>query len=300
MFVFETITGTIIILVVLRDVFHTLFHPGGNGNLSQRVMRIVWHLFRGFARGEPSRLQLAGPVAMIVIFAMWTVMLIVGWALVLWPFLPEEFSLPQDVNPANQGGFLDALYVSMVTLATLGYGDITPETDWLRLIVPVEALVGFALVTAAISWVISIYPVLSRRYSLARSITLMREAEAETGRRVLSLDPQMVENMLATYIASVITTRDDLNQHPITYYFQATDRRSALFLAAPSLLLLADEARDPACPPEIQLRGNMLRGALNDLADQLGEHCGTPEDAALDVAFRAYARDHVYRVEEMA
>lgn len=293
------IVGIAIVLTVLRDVFHTLFHPGGNGNLSRRVMRAVWWLFRWGARGEPKRLQLAGPVTLIVIFTMWTVLLIAGWALVIWPFLPGDFLLPPDLDASNQGGYLDALYVSLVTLATLGYGDITPETDWLRLIVPVEALVGFALVTAAISWVLSIYPVLSRRHSLARSITLMREAETETGRRVLSLDPQMVENMLSAYILSVITARDDLNQHPITYYFQSADRRAALFLAAPSLLLLADEASDPACSLEIRFLGNMLRGALDDLADQLGEHCGAPEDASLDVAFRAYARDHVYNVEEM-
>lgn len=298
MFVLEAIIGAVIILIVLRDVFHTLFHPGGNGTLSRRVMRAVWHLFRWGARGEPDRLKLAGPITLIVIFSTWTLLLIVGWALVLWPFLPEDFLLPERLDPASQGGFLDALYVSLVTLATLGYGDITPETDWLRLIVPLEALVGFALVTAAISWVLSIYPVLSRRHSLARSVTLMREAEGATGRPVLSLDSQTVENILSTFISTVITVRDDLNQHPITYYFQPNDRRSALFLAAPSLLLLAEEARARECPPEIQLRGNMLWGALDDLADELGAHCGTPEDGSLQTAFHAYAADHVYSVEE--
>ena len=292
------LAGAAIILTVLRDVFHTLFHPGGNGNLSRRVMGVIWRLFRWGARGEPSRLQLAGPVTLILIFAMWTVLLIAGWALVIWPFLPGDFLLPPDLEASNQGGYLDALYVSLVTLATLGYGDITPETDWLRLIVPVEALVGFALVTAAISWILSIYPVLSRRHSLARSVTLMREAEGKTGRPVLSLDPQTVETLLSTFISSVITVRDDLNQHPITYYFQATDRRAALFIAAPSLVLLANDAIAPECPPEIRLQGHMLRGALDDLAEQLGEHCGTPEDASLQTAFHAYARDHVYSVEE--
>lgn len=293
------IVGAAIILTVLRDVFHTLFHPGGNGNLSRRVMQAVWHLFRWGARGEPSRLQLAGPVTLIVIFSMWTVLLIAGWALVIWPFLPGDFLLPPDLDASNQGGYLDALYVSLVTLTTLGYGDITPETDWLRLIVPVEALVGFALVTAAISWILSIYPVLSRRRSVARSVTLMREAEGKTGQPVLSLDPQTGETLLSTFTSSVITVRDDLNQHPITYYFQAMDRRPAFFIAAPSLVLLANDAISPECPPEIQLQGHMLRGALDDLAHQLGARCGTPPDASLETAFHAYARDHVYSVEEV-
>jgi hypothetical protein len=293
------IIGIAIVSTVLRDVFHTLFHPTGNGNIARRLMRGIWHLFRWGARGDPNRLQLAGPIALVAIFSTWTLSLIAGWAFIIWPFLPGDFLLPPDLDASNQGGYIDALYVSLVTLATLGYGDITPETDWLRLIVPVEALVGFALVTAAISWVLSIYPVLSRRHSLARSVTLMREAEGETGRPVLSLDPKTVDTLLATLVSSVITARDDLAQHPITYYFQATDHRAALFLAAPSLLQLANDAISPDCPPEIQLRGRMLRGALDGLADELGEHCGTPPDASLETAFRAYARDHVYNVEEM-
>lgn len=290
--------GTIIILIVLRDVFQTLFLPSGNGNLARRLMRVIWRLFRWAARGKPTRLQLAGPVALIVIFAAWTALLILGWALIIWPFLPEEFLVPDDLDLANQGGLLDALYISLVTLATLGYGEITPKTDWLRLILPAEALVGFALVTAAISWVLSIYPVLSRRHSLAREVTLLREAEGETGRPVLSLDSQTVEPLLASFTARVIVVRDDLVQHPITYYFQTIDRRSALFLATPSLLRLANDAVAPECPPEVRLRGSMLRGALDDLANELGQHCGTPPGTPLDAAFRLYAADHVYSVEE--
>lgn len=290
--------GTIIILIVLRDVFQTLFLPSGNGNLARRLMRVIWRLFRWAARGKPTGLQLAGPVALIVIFAAWTALLILGWALIIWPFLPEEFLVPDDLDLANQGGLLDALYISLVTLATLGYGEITPKTDWLRLILPAEALVGFALVTAAISWVLSIYPVLSRRHSLAREVTLLREAEGETGRPVLSLDSQTVEPLLASFTARVIVVRDDLVQHPITYYFQTIDRRSALFLATPSLLRLANDAVAPERPQEVRLRGSMLRGALDDLANELGQHCGTPPGTPLDAAFRLYAADHVYSVEE--
>ncbi len=293
-----TLLGTTIIVVVVRDVFQTLFHPGGNGNLSRRLMRVVWRLFRWVARGEQTRLKLAGPVTMIGIFSSWTVLLVLGWALVLQPYLPEEFLLSPGLDPARQGGFLDALYLSTVTLATLGYGDITPETDWLRLIVPLEALVGFALVTAAISWVLSIYPVLSRRHSLAREVTLMREAEGETGVSILNLGSATAEPLLVSLTSRVITIHDDLVQHPITYYFQATDRRSALFLAVPSLLRLAESATAPDCPPGIRLRGTMLHGALEDLAHELGQHSSHDKHDSLEAAFRAYAVDHVYSVEE--
>jgi hypothetical protein len=36
-------------------------------------------------------------------------------------------------------------------VATLGFGDIVPESEWLRIVVPAQALIGFALLTAAVT-----------------------------------------------------------------------------------------------------------------------------------------------------
>ena len=71
------------------------------------------------------------------------------------------------------------LYLSLVTLVTLGYGDIVPTSDWLRILQQLEALTGFAIVTASLSWVISIYPALGRRRALANKASLIRASEPE-------------------------------------------------------------------------------------------------------------------------
>jgi len=92
-----------------------------------------------------------------------------------------EPAFPELGPAANQRDFVDALYMSLVTLGTIGYGDISPATDVLRLIVPLEALVGFALLTASVSWVLTVYPALSRRRSLAYEITLLREVTQRSG-----------------------------------------------------------------------------------------------------------------------
>ena len=65
--------------------------------------------------------------------------------------------LPRGVGsrPRRAGGFLDALYVSFVTLVTLGYGDLAPASGWLRVVAPAEALLGFVILTGAITWVLS-------------------------------------------------------------------------------------------------------------------------------------------------
>ena len=67
---------------------------------------------------------------------------------------------------------VDSLYASLVAVATLGFGDITPTTSWLRILVPLEALIGFAVLTAGLSWVLSVYPVLHRRSSFAQTVMI--------------------------------------------------------------------------------------------------------------------------------
>lgn len=97
-----------------------------------------------------------------------------GWALIYWPRMPDLFLYATGLKPTNNAGFLDAIYLSVMTLTTLGYGTITPTADWLRMFGPLEALIGFALLTVSLTWVTSIYPVLRRRRSLARQILLLR------------------------------------------------------------------------------------------------------------------------------
>jgi voltage-gated potassium channel Kch len=47
------------------------------------------------------------------------------------------------VAPPNEGLFT-WVYFSIVTMATVGYGEITPQTDWARTIVSAEILMGVA------------------------------------------------------------------------------------------------------------------------------------------------------------
>jgi Ion channel len=53
-------------------------------------------------------------------------------------FTPEPFT-----TPVNDGVFT-WVYFSIVTMATVGYGEIAPQTDWARAIVSAEILMGVA------------------------------------------------------------------------------------------------------------------------------------------------------------
>jgi hypothetical protein len=76
---------------------------------------------------------------MVTILATWTLLLVIGWALLLWPQLPGGFLIASGLNPQEQHGFLDALYLSLINIATLGYGDIVPRGRWMRITGPLDA-----------------------------------------------------------------------------------------------------------------------------------------------------------------
>ena len=282
--------GFALIAIALRDIFHELFHPGGSGTVSHWMMRIVWRCFQSIARHRPTALQLAGPTALVAVIGSWALLLAIGWALVYLPHLPGQFLLATGLDPLNQRGFVEALYVSLVTLATLGYGDFTPNTSWLRLLAPLEALIGFALLTAAISWLISLYPVLSRRRSFSHEVNLLREAESESGIAVVTQED--AADVLRTLASRLVTLRGDLMQFPVSYYFHASEERSALASVMPYIIDLADRGQAAERPDSVRLAAAVLSRATEDFAQTVADSfLHIRGDSAMEV-MRAYAADH--------
>ena len=217
-------------------------------------------MFQELAAWRLSLLDLAGPTALVTVIITWILVEAFGWALVYWPYLPSEFRFASGIPDWAQGRFVDALYASFVTLATLGFGDITPTTTWLRLITPLEALIGFAILTAGLSWVMSVYPVLHRRSSFAHRVLIARRTGTIQGREMPSGDPILVERI----IAGLTELRGDLQKFPITFYFREGDSKSAFPIAL--AVLISHIAATPASPA----RESMQMG-LTDLTEHIGE-----------------------------
>ena len=136
-----SIFGVIPIAVALRDIFHTLFHPTGTGAVSDRVQRMVWRASRLVARRRRGAIALGGPLGFVAVIVTWGVLLTGGWALIYWPQMPEGFQYASGLTPSEHAGFDDAVYLSLVTIVTLGFGDISPAEDWLRIVTPLEGFV---------------------------------------------------------------------------------------------------------------------------------------------------------------
>ena len=282
--------GIALIAVVAHDVFDALFHHHGGGTLSGAVMRVTWRCFRRLSVRRRALLPLAGPVALVAVVVIWLVLLVTGWALVLWPHIAEDFRFDAGAT-SGEPAFVDAVYVSLVTLATLGFGDITPTSGWLKLVLPLEALIGLGMLTATVSWLLSIHPALSRRRSLAYEISLLRRAEADLG--ISALDDAAGESTLAELTSRLVAVERDLTAWPIAYYFAEADERFSLPVAMPYLLDLAARGAAPELAPGVRLRAAMLSDAIDDFAATTAARPGSVGAGDSVGVLREYARDHL-------
>ncbi len=286
---FVSLAGAAVIVVALADVFLTLFHPTVAGPIGSAVLRATWRLAHTLGRGRAVALAAAAPVGVLATITTWAVLLVLGWALVYWPHLPEGFTFAQGV--AVGPTFVTAVYLSGVTLSTLGFGEIAPATDWLRLATPVESLLGFGLLTASLSWVLSIYPALHRRRQFARRLAAAIVAEGEEA-PFAKLSPSGAAGLLQELEVGVAAIATDLEQLPVTYYFRHDPAETALPRLLRGLVEVSDELDIKGGEPDVVFRAEMLRRGLDDLAGRLRHgflpQAGRSTASVLD----AYVEDH--------
>ena len=281
-----TVVGAGLILLMLADVFRTLLYPHGSGPVSRAIMRGLWLLTRRL-RGRAS--TIAAPLAMAAVIGAWAGLAAIGWALLYLPHLTEGFVYGDGVPQHND--FAEALYISMVTLSTVGYGDIVAAHPLLRLVVAFQAVTGFGLLTATVSWILQMYPALSRRRALAHELNLFREAAGPEG--VASLDPRHAAGLLESLARNVASVSIDLLSFHETYYFHEVEPRGSLPATVAYAHQLASDAQRSE-NPDLQFAGRMLHAALDHLAGVLRGKFGHPGTTSSAV-FDSYALHHKHR-----
>ena len=286
-----SVVGVALVLIVVRDVFHTLFHPVGHGSVAPLVMKSVWRTVRLFP-SERRIASLSGPLGVTAVIGTWAVASTVGWMLIYLAQMPGGVTYGSELDPAGRNELIDSLYLSMVTLATLGFGDIVPSSPWLRVTVPLEALFGFMLVTAAVSWVLQIYPALHRRRALALQLSTLREArQSESGSAI----EDVPVDVLTSLAAAVVEARNDFTQYSATYFFRDLEADASLAASLGYATELATEATDSQ-DGQYRLAGRMLMAGVKLLADLLArEFLELEEGSEIARIVDAYAVDHGYR-----
>jgi hypothetical protein len=172
------IVGIVLICVVLLDAFETVVLPRRATRrlrLARLVLKSTWQLWSAPARGRwrsgerrETYLSYYGPSALLLLIGVWSTGLIGGFALFLWGLGAQMVATGGDMSVST------ALYGSGTTFFTLGLGDVLPHTALGRLLVVLEAGMGFAFLGLIISYM----PVLSQAFSQREVNVTLLDARA--------------------------------------------------------------------------------------------------------------------------
>jgi hypothetical protein len=220
------LSGILLALIGLFDIFMTILYYEGSGFLSNVVQRSSWLFMRraGLLVSPKLRYRIfsfAAPLLISITFIFWIGVEIIGFGLIYTAGMVGghgNFQGGMDLHPLLRG-----LYLSSVTLPTLGFGDITPITWFYQMVAAIEALFGFALMTLSLSYILNIYRVIQQFRVLAAE--LFHET-ADTGDAMVLIRHHW-DSRLPLYLDSyfrhiefmLLDWYENLHQYPIAYYY---------------------------------------------------------------------------------
>ncbi len=278
--------GVGVLLLVIYDIYATILHARArSGPIAETQSRIVWRVCR-FVAFKLSRthrhrlLNAVGPLLLPLLIITLIILLIAGFALIYLPRMPTHFV----VNPASAStsSIVEAIYFSGVTLTTVGYGDIAPRALDVRFIALIEAASGFALISLAVTYLITVYRALERK----RAVALSFYHQAEEGANVAGF---IAHHFVAGKFYGLDTTlraaSRDLQEileshieHPVIHYFHPVQVYKSLprvlFLTLETCAVIrscldAEEYASVHDHPEVRTLEATVRHVLDELVRSL-------------------------------
>jgi hypothetical protein len=162
----EALFGLMLLSTALWDAFEVIILPRRvthRFQFARLFYRSSWRLWSACAqwvRPDKSRetyLSIFGPLSLLMLLSIWAAGMIAGFAMV-------HGGLGSPLNVAGgRAPFSSYLYMSGTTFFTLGLGDVTPLGPHGRLLVVVEAGIGFGFLAAVIGYLPVLYQAFSRR-----------------------------------------------------------------------------------------------------------------------------------------
>lgn len=271
------------VALVVVDLVMTILHPSARGPLSELSRRLAWRLLLPLGRRAPGRVLLTwvGPSALAANLAVWVGGLWLAFALVYMPFVGELAYAPS--VEFGRATIVDALYLSGVTLTTVGFGDVVAGHDALRLVTILESASGFAVMTGAVTYVLSVLPVVARTRSTAEVASNLNLADARSAAILLRSDGWRRAGELHREIVSL---QQALWQFPVLFYFVPRRERESpygLVRAAVTVcnVLRAWDAKESDTWVEVEARGleAALRGVVEVYEREFGGLIGRPARA---------------------
>jgi hypothetical protein len=163
----EVIVGIVIVVAAFYDLFRSVVLPRPAVNrfiLIRPFFNMAWKTWRwiGHRIGSPARretwLATFGPLMVIVIFVLWALAFLFGYALIL-------DGLRSQIRPLLDN-FGESLYFSATTIVPLSYGDFVPTAFGSRVAIIFESATGVGIAALVITLLFSLYAAFQEREEL--------------------------------------------------------------------------------------------------------------------------------------
>ncbi len=261
------VAGVALVSLVTWDIMLTLLHPSARGLLSHAANRTTWRAARGVSLRLRGRgLNYAGPFAVVINVLAWVLGLWLGYALIYLPFVQSFSYDPSTPFPAK--GFVEALYLSGSAITTVGFGDVVTTGGVLRLVAITEAASGFGVLSAAIAFVLSVYPLISQLRSTGLKLSDAGALKLEGAAQVVR---QAGPSELSATVQNLTEDHEHLRRFPVLYYFESGNPEESLsaVVRGSSMLLVALHCAPPTEVKFASVYAEMLEHVITRLLDDL-------------------------------
>jgi hypothetical protein len=280
--------GLFIILLTLLEAFETVVLPRRVTRwfrLTRLFYIITWKPWKWVARrisGTRQRetfLSFYGPLSLLVLFALWGVALLVGFAFVYYG---------NEAHDPSRPSLAMCFYLSGTTLFTLGIGDVTPHTPIERVLTVFESGLGLGFLALVISYLPVIYSAFSRREV---SIVLLdaRAGSPPTAAELLRRHngPHGMDALRQLFVDWERWSAELLESHisyPVVSYFRSQHSNESWLAALTTILdatALLIAMGDDACSRQARLTFAMCRHTIVDLSQVFYARPVSPDDNRL-------------------
>lgn len=225
------VLGFGVILFAFFEVFVAVLIPRpASGPVARGLSIVAGSLIWRFGQTRWRTLRQAtlaiGPALFLVQIAVWGTLFVLGFGLIVLPALGTTIRASGDATV--EPSFVNALYYSGYTFTTLGAGNLTPQSPFQRLMMPIFSAVGFSFFTLVLAYGLSTYDALVRRNAFARSLMDRTggtgDAACYLGQVLRNPCRASVESDLseiAQHLAQISTTH---HLYPILCYFHFSKR----------------------------------------------------------------------------
>jgi len=196
------VAAILLVAVVLGDALETVVLPRSVGRrfrLARAYFTGTWRAWTALALRLPggrreTALAVFGPLALLALLALWVLLLISGYALLLW-----GLGSPLTANGSAPGGLGTDFYFSGTTFLTLGLGDVVPRGGPARAVAVIEVGTGFGILALVVGYLPVLYQAFSRREARislldahagsppSAGTLLLRHPPGRRGRRLMAI-----------------------------------------------------------------------------------------------------------------